>query len=1633
SPRGLNASGAPIWNQSGRNRRTAEGRFICGFCSKAGHTDSRCFQNPSSSYYRGQDFRLQQNNRQEQPVNNNQQGLSGPRNNVQQRPVNNIQTMPSGDSQNYSAYPVHHIDFPFPDHYLQQETDGNLVPPTVSQPNTCHHQEGNEAWRSDTSRLIKEIVTCGPVITNAVVDTGAAISVMSPTLLHRTGYLLQEWHGPAIVLANGTRAVPLGGAQISITYRNKTVSGTAIVLPMNEIEFLMGNDFLRQFGHLHVDYTGEQAHVILGDLPSFALNFPEPPVRHTKLWSLEGCIIPAFSVVPVLTTLDTQFLGVSLFTPSEKLLSTKSLSVGHAVLSNATRSLPVANLSAVPVWLNKHSTLGTLQPYTDDVVACDLPDSFDGANQVVSNDTLPLEKNMSETSLETSINPDLSPQQKLSLMALLQGYRQTFALSDTEIGYCTVAEHPINLKEGTTPVCQRPYPSAWKARKIIQTLSEDMLQAGIIERSDSPWGAPVVLIKKKDGSWRFCVDYRGLNEVTIRDVYPLPRISDILSKLEGAEYFSIMDLQSGYHQLPLRKEDREKTAFITADGLYHFKVLPFGLSNGPSSFQRAMDVILGGLRWSSCLVYLDDVVVYAPTFETHLLRLNSVLSCLGKAGLKLKGSKCQFAMNTLKVLGHIVSKQGIAPDPDKIAAVRDFPECNQGKTTSNRIKQVQSFLGLCSYYRRHIAGFAKIAQPLTALTKKGASFLWENEQRNSFTALKKALTSAPILAHPDYESPMIIMSDACGYGIGAVLSQSKDGKEFPLAYASRQLSKAELNYSITEKECLALIWALQKFRGFIWGCKIVIITDHEALCWLRTKKDLAGRLARWSLCLLEYEVEIRYRSGRLHTNADCLSRFPLTSADTNDEERCVTIGTLNYANNELFTNEDWDDLTAKQRDNHLWRSIITKLENNRSAGRRFCLKNGKLFKIKHLWGQTYLRLCVPSEYTHIVLTKYHDDPTAGHLGIHKTLAKIGQRFHWPGLEKEVVSYVKSCKLCQSRKSPKIKPAGLLQCIRVSRPFQNVGIDLLGPFTMSHTGNKMIIVAVDYLTKWVELSPLPSGKADVVSKFLVEHIVLRHGMPEKLISDRGKCFMADITQTILRTLGIQHKTTSSYHPQSNGQVERMNHTLATMISMYISEDQKDWDAQLKHICFAYNTSRQDSTGFSPFFLLYGREPVLPIDLLVGTCPQAWVPESQEVLPYAEQLLLDLQSARHIVRRRIQHVQEKQKKGYDARHNNLTFQKGDLVLVYKPIRKNGRSEKLLHRWIGPYIVLRQTTPVNYEVQLQHSKKKTDIVHVVCMKMFVERIVEPDPPTLSASHNLPDQDVTERRQLHSLPPQSRSLDVAPEATVEVTEARLPQPPIPITEQPTINNRGNPIDLPPRIRRKPNFFMAGLIYLLLLGTCNALPSKDGIIIRDTVIFKEQPSISISESSWTVVTDVLLHDAETAIAAVEDHLAKLSQVAHDHHMDGIKFEKDDVRTAWRDTTSFMAANKIDNQVRLMGRTLNDSKTRLATCALTLSGARRPKRGILDLGGTTLKWLFGVSTQADLQDLNSRIEALTNSDKTVIHLLDQHASIINETLQITRSNLALLTELQHQSEILTQRVDYIMDYIKSYELIHVQQ
>jgi hypothetical protein len=421
-----------------------------------------------------------------------------------------------------------------------------------------------------------------------------------------------------------------------------------------------------------------------------------------------------------------------------------------------------------------------------------------------------------------------------------------------------------------------------------------------------------------------------------------------------------------------------------------------------------MDVLLAGLKWNSCLVYLDDIIIFSKTIPQHLQRLEAVLKCLYGANLKLKLSKCTFGATSLKILGYVVSGAGISPDPAKVEAMSQFPRpCS--------LKAVQSFIGLCSYYRRFIKNFAVIARPLIDLTKKGHAFIWSNEHELSFITLQTALLSPPILGHPNYNLPMEVHCDACSFGIGAVLVQQQADGERVLSYASRLLSSAERNYSITEQECLALVWSLQKFKIFVWGTKIKVITDHHALCWLMRKKDLAGRLARWSLQLQDLDIDIIYRSGRLHVDADVLSRHPIGPPEAEAEIPMLLCqpaflslpGSLN--------------ISQLQQDSNWWRKIIEGLKNpnpdcsTRRETRNFLLINDVLYHRVVFRGRASQQLCVPPELVNQVLLACHDDITAGHLGVSKTLFKVNQRFFWPKRTKEVAQYVRSCIECQSKK------------------------------------------------------------------------------------------------------------------------------------------------------------------------------------------------------------------------------------------------------------------------------------------------------------------------------------------------------------------------------------------------------------------------------------------------------------------------------------------------------------------------------------------------------------------------------------------------------------------------------------------
>ena len=552
-------------------------------------------------------------------------------------------------------------------------------------------------------------------------------------------------------------------------------------------------------------------------------------------------------------------------------------------------TLHVANLTGRTIMIYKNQPLATM--------TCLNQTQLNMMQQGITSSTTKQMKSKSDNELSL-VNTDLDEHQKEQIQQLIHEFPNVF---NEKPGRTKTAQHQINLVPGAQAFNSPPFRYAPARKQVIEQNIKEMLDQGIISPSASPWASPVILVPKKDGSLRFCVDYRKLNAVTIRDAYPLPRIDDTLDSLQQAKFVSTLDLRSGYWQVEMDQDSRKKTAFVTHKGLYEFNVMPFGLTNAPATFQRLMDIVLAGLKWQCCLVYIDDVVIFSPTFEQHIKDLEKVFQALQSANLTLKISKCQFCRREMRYLGHLITQNGIKPDPDLIKSVTNFPQ-------PKKIKDVQSFLGLTGYYRRFIKDYSKIAAPLLQqlrnCQKSNHRLKWSKECTDAVNTLKERLTNAPVMNTPNFEQPFILELDACEYGLGAILTQEYDGKKYVIAYASRTLSTAERRYAATEREALAIVWATKHFRPYLEGNKIYIRSDCKALEWMRTAKDVTGRLARWAMKLSAYQIEeIKYRPGKLNANADSLSRNPLPTDDIDQHEVSTIETAVNLWKNTNILND----------------------------------------------------------------------------------------------------------------------------------------------------------------------------------------------------------------------------------------------------------------------------------------------------------------------------------------------------------------------------------------------------------------------------------------------------------------------------------------------------------------------------------------------------------------------------------------------------------------------------------------------------------------------------------------------------------------------------------------------------------
>ena len=733
-----------------------------------------------------------------------------------------------------------------------------------------------------------------------------------------------------------------------------------------------------------------------------------------------------------------------------------------------------------------------------------------------------------------------------------------------------------------------------------------------------------------------------------------------------------------------------------------------------------METVLAGLQWDICLIYIDDVIVYGRTFEEALKNLETVLERLRIAGLRLKAQKCELFNKSVSFLGHIISDKGIKTDPEKIRAVKEWP-------VPVSVTEVRSFLGLCSYYRHFIPKFAEMAKPLHRLTEKGQNFIWSADCEEAFETLKKHLTESPVLAYPDFSKPFILDTDASDASIGAILSQVHDGKERVVCYGSRSLTKSERKYCVTRKELLSLVFFVKHYRHYLLGRKFKIRTDHNSLRWLMKTKNPKGQVARWIDALSSYQFDVEHRPGKKHFNADAMSRIPCKQCGRAENKISVRPVMMQVT-------EDLDFLQKGQSDDKdisIVRTWLDKGErpawkevNKYGAGTktywsqfdRLCVKNGLVCRQWLEKGKlTKVQVIVPKGLKSKILKYCHDEKTGGHFGVQKTLAKVRNGYYWAGLQRDVRNWVKSCETCCKIKPPQRTKRSPMQLVGAGHPMERVATDILGPLPETENGNKYILVISDYFTKWVEAVAIPDQTAITVARALVEEVVCRFGTPAYVHSDQGRQFEGTVYQEMCKLLGIKKTRTTPYHPESDGMVERYNKTLAKLISSFVNEEHTNWDQLLPYVMMAYRSSEHETTGFTPNYMMLGREVSVPIDIQFGspverTFASDWVNKLRERMEWAHDL----------ARTNIETAMLRQKRYLDSKLFWESFEPGDKVFVFFPSTQPSRCRKFRGLWRGPCTVKSKLSDLTYSIKVGSGRTEY-LAHIDNIKGYETRLDE------------------------------------------------------------------------------------------------------------------------------------------------------------------------------------------------------------------------------------------------------------------------------------------------------------------------
>lgn len=907
-----------------------------------------------------------------------------------------------------------------------------------------------------------------------------------------------------------------------------------------------------------------------------------------------------------------------------------------------------------------------------------------------------------------NISNSIESREVLDLSDILHKYEHTFGTPVEKPPHRAV-DHEIELEPGKIPPCRGLYRMSEAELAELRKQLEELLAKGYIRPSVSPFGAPVLFVRKKTGELRLCVDYRMLNRITVKNRYPLPRIDDLLDRLNGAKYFSKLDLASGYHQIRVREEDIPKTAFRTRYGHYEYTVMPFGLCNAPATFQRLMNDIFRPYLDKFVLVYLDDILIYSSSPEEHRQHVEAVLKLLSDHNLYAKRSKCEFGRGRVEFLGHIVTQDGICVDPRKIHAIASWP-------VPKTVSDVRSFIGLASYYRRFVRKFASIAAALTRLMtpkydKKGVKLPWGKEEHESFRKLKIALCNAPVVVAPAPHKPFVLRTDACTTGLGAVLTQVQNNQERVIAYHSRKLNGAESNYPVHERELLGVVDAARVWRHYLLGRKFKLLTDNWANKYLQTQPHLdPKRQARWMQKLQEYDFDIQHIPGAKNVVADALSR----RAD--------------YALNAISSVEPdaefLQQLHADAARDTEYQSYVKAVLKGRRPD--FCVNSEILYKSTNGEKQLYL----PSGKLRVqALYEVHDAHTAGHLGRDKTLKLLRRLYYWPGMSTTVEHYVRTCPSCQKCKASNAKPLGLLKPLTIPHgKWEQVSMDLITQLPVCQgSGCDAIATFVDRLTKMIHVAPIKTSiTAEELADVFLCTVFKHHGMPTAIISDRDTRFTSKFWRALFAYTGTRLAMTTPYHPQSDGQTERANRTIEDMLRAYISPHHDDWDKHLVAVEFAYNNSVHDGTGYTPFYLNYGQHPNTPLSFHSADNK----PEDKN----AEAFVQRMQKALADARDKLQTAQAHQCECANRKRNEHHFQVGDKVLLSHKFTEHlahakstsGAVPKFGNRGLGPFLVQAVVSDNAYRLALPPAWGIHPVVNVSYLT-----------PWRDGSHEFPDRE--------------------------------------------------------------------------------------------------------------------------------------------------------------------------------------------------------------------------------------------------------------------------------------------------------